>query len=57
LRICGDEGFICLPHNFWETTSAVLSRPDRRPETVQAPFRSNGFEGEIEETVRCARVG
>jgi len=57
LRIFGDEGFICLPHNFWETTSAVLSRRGQPPETMQAPFRINGFEEEVEEAVRCVRAG
>lgn len=57
LRIFGDRGWICLPHRFWEATEAVLSRRDQPPETAQAPFRINGFEEEIEETIRCVRAG
>jgi predicted dehydrogenase len=57
LRIFGDNGWICLPRQFWQATEAVLSRRDQLPETVQAPFRINGFEEEIEETMRCVRAG
>ena len=57
LRIFGERGWIGLPHRFWEATEAVLSRSGQPPETVQAPFRFNGFEEEIEETIRCVRAG
>ena len=57
LRIFGDGGWICLRPRFWEATEAVLSRLDQPPETAQAPFRINGFEEEIEETIRCVRAG
>lgn len=57
LRIYGEHGWICLPHRFWEATEAVLSRRDQPLETVHAPFRINGFEDEIEETMRCVCTG
>jgi predicted dehydrogenase len=57
LRIFGDSGWICLPRQFWQATEAILSRRDQPPETVQVPFRINGFEEEIEETMRCVRAG
>jgi predicted dehydrogenase len=57
LRMFGDRGWICIPRRFWEATEAVLSRRDQPPETVQDPFRINGFEEEIEETIRCMRAG
>jgi predicted dehydrogenase len=57
LRIFGDEGWIRVEPRFWQATEAVLCRRDQPPETLQAPFRVNGLEGEIEETVRCVRAG
>jgi predicted dehydrogenase len=57
LRIFGDEGCISVPQRFWEATEAVLSRPGESPQVVCAPFRINGFEEEIEETIRCVRGG
>jgi predicted dehydrogenase len=57
LRISGDRGWIRVEAGFWEATEATLSRRDQPPETVRAPFRINGFEEEIEETMRCVRAG
>lgn len=55
--IFGDKGMICLPENFWQATEAVLSRHGLPAVTMRAPFRINGFEGEIEEVIRCVRAG
>lgn len=57
LHILGSEGCITLPRNFWEATDATLHCPGRMPEMLHAPFAVNGFEGEIEETMRCVRAG
>jgi len=57
LRIFGDAGCISVPQRFWEATEAVLSRPNEQPQAVHAPLRFNGFEEEIEETIRCVRAG
>jgi predicted dehydrogenase len=57
LRIQGAQGSIVLAHNFWEATEATLLRHGQAPFTQEAPFRINGFEGEIEETMRCVRAG
>jgi predicted dehydrogenase len=57
LRIFGERGHIVVPRTFWEATEAELHVDGQAPVTVQAPFAINGFEGEIEETVRCARAG
>lgn len=57
LRIFGDAGCISVPQRFWEATEAVLSRPQEQPQAVHAPLRINGFEEEIEETIRCVRAG
>lgn len=57
LRIFGERGHIVVPRTFWEATEAQLHVDGEVPVTVQAPFAINGFEGEIEETVRAARAG
>ena len=57
LRILGAHGSIVLAHNFWEATEATLLRHGQPPHTQQAPMRINGFEGEIEEVMRCVRAG
>jgi predicted dehydrogenase len=57
LRIFGERGHILVPQRFWEATQAVLVREGQAPQAVEAPFRINGFEGEIEEAMRCVRAG
>ncbi len=57
LLIQGEQGTIRLPHNFWQATQALLQRTGQPPQTVDAPFAINGFEGEIVEAMRCIRAG
>ncbi len=57
LLIQGEHGTIRLPHNFWQATQALLQRTGQPPQTVDAPFAINGFEGEIIEAMRCIRAG
>ncbi|MCX2860672.1 Gfo/Idh/MocA family oxidoreductase [Paucibacter sp. PLA-PC-4] len=57
LHILGTRGSITLPHNFWQATEARLQLHGELSQTVAAPFRINGFEGEIEEAMRCIRAG
>ena len=57
LRICGDQGWIELPHNFWAADEALLQRQGEALQRVAAPHAINGFEGEIEEAMRCIRAG
>lgn len=57
LRLFGESGVICLPARFWESTHATLQQGSAPPERVDAPFRINGFEGEIEEAMRCILRG
>lgn len=56
-RILGERGHIVVHGGFWESTSATLVRDGHDALTVQAPFRTNGFEYEIEEAMRCVREG
>jgi predicted dehydrogenase len=57
LRIFGEHGVITVPTRFWEADTAMLQRFDEPPEVVHRPFRINGFEGEIEEAMRCIAEG
>jgi predicted dehydrogenase len=57
-RIQGERGRIVVQGGgFWQSTAATLERDGAAPHTVQAPFRVNGFEYEIEEAMRCVRAG
>ena len=57
LRILGTQGSITVPAPFWGATEARLLRPGQDDWVAAAPHAINGFEGEIEETVRCVRAG
>jgi predicted dehydrogenase len=57
LVVNGEHGSIRLPLRFWEGTRAVLALKDQAEVVFEAPFRINGFEGEIEEAMRCIRDG
>jgi predicted dehydrogenase len=55
--ILGERGRIVVHGGFWEATRATLHAGDTAPQSVEAPFRINGFEYEIEEAMRCIRAG
>jgi predicted dehydrogenase len=55
--ILGERGRIVVHGGFWEATRATLQASGEAPQTVDAPFRVNGFEYEIEEAMRCIRAG
>jgi predicted dehydrogenase len=57
LRIIGERGHIELPGMFWQATQAVLHKHGQAAQIVPTPFRINGFEGEIEESMRCIHAG
>jgi predicted dehydrogenase len=57
LRLLGEHGVISVVDRFWEGTTVTLQRPDQPLETVHRPFRINGFEGQIEEAIRCIADG
>lgn len=57
-RILGERGHIVVHGGgFWQSTAATLCRDGEAPQIVEAPFRINGFEYEIEEVMRCVRAG
>jgi predicted dehydrogenase len=57
LRVQGERGHIEIGPNFWQATRAVLHRHGSPPEALDAPWRINGFEGQIEEAMRCICAG
>lgn len=57
LVVNGEHGSITLPLRFWQATRAVLSVSGQAEVVCEAPFRINGFEGEIEEAMRCIGTG
>ncbi|MBT9597621.1 MAG: Gfo/Idh/MocA family oxidoreductase [Vitreoscilla sp.] len=57
LRVVGERGCIVVPSQFSAATDAVLQRPGEPDVRVHEPLRINGFEGEVEEAVRCVRTG
>lgn len=57
LRLFGERGHIVVPREFWQGAEAQLWRDGRAVEVAHAPFAINGFEGEVEEAIRCARAG
>ncbi|KAA3644839.1 MAG: gfo/Idh/MocA family oxidoreductase [Chloroflexi bacterium] len=54
--IYGTKGYIQLHAGFWCAEKATLF-VDGKEETVNMPFRSQGFEYEIEEAQRCIQAG
>ncbi len=56
-HIYGEHGTITIHAKFWQATSATLSRNGAEPQTVHLPWRVNGFEGELEEAMRCINAG
>lgn len=56
-RLLGTRGHLVIHGGFWEATAATVCRDGAPPERIDAPFRINGFEYEIEEAMRCIRAG
>ncbi|HLO93474.1 MAG TPA: gfo/Idh/MocA family oxidoreductase, partial [Burkholderiaceae bacterium] len=57
LTILGERGSISLPRRFWEGQQLILQPHGQAEQIVEAPWRVNGFEGEIEEAQACIRAG
>ncbi|MDT7838499.1 Gfo/Idh/MocA family protein [Aquabacterium sp. OR-4] len=57
LSIQGERGHIRVAEPFWGATQATLQRPGEPVLTLDRPHEINGFEGEIDEAVRCVRAG
>lgn len=57
MQVMGDAGAIVLPETFWQATRAQLLLPRDPGQTVERPFRTNGFEYEIAEAMQRIRAG
>jgi predicted dehydrogenase len=53
MRIVGTEGYVNLPACFWDTDSALIYKDDKLIQTIDIPHLVNGFEYQIEESMRC----
>jgi predicted dehydrogenase len=53
MRIVGTEGYINLPACFWDANKAYIYRDDKLVNSIDIPHPVNGFEYQIEESMRC----
>jgi predicted dehydrogenase len=53
MRIVGTEGYVNLPACFWDTDRAFIYRDDQLIQNIDVPHPVNGFEYQIEESMRC----
>jgi predicted dehydrogenase len=53
MRIVGTEGYVNLPACFWDTDTAAIYRDDTLIQSIDVPHPVNGFEYQIEESMRC----
>lgn len=53
MRIVGTEGYVNLPACFWDTNRADIYRDDKLIQSIDIPHPVNGFEYQIEESMRC----
>jgi predicted dehydrogenase len=57
MTILGNKGKIILPSFFWNGTKAILQQQDTIVEDLDFPHKINGFEYQIEESMRCLEAG
>ena len=55
-RIIGTKGTIHIPE-FWQATSATLTRTGKESIHIEIPFKRNGFEYQVIEVINCLREG
>jgi predicted dehydrogenase len=55
--IAGTEGWIAIHPEWWKPDTLTLSRPGREDESIEAPFKGNGFPHEAAEVIRCIGSG
>lgn len=55
-QIFGTEGYITVHHAFWHSEKLTVVRGDKE-ETLDIPFKGNGYTHEAEEVGACLRAG
>jgi predicted dehydrogenase len=55
--IAGTEGRMRIHPEWWKPTVMTLSRPGESDETIEVPYKGNGFPHEAAEVMRCIRSG
>jgi hypothetical protein len=53
MRIVGTKGYVNIPACFWDTDSAFIYHDDKLIQSLDKPHPVNGFEYQIEESMRC----
>jgi len=53
MRIVGTKGYVNLPACFWDTDSASIYLDNKLIQSIDIPHPVNGFEYQIEESMRC----
>jgi predicted dehydrogenase len=53
MRIVGTQGYVNLPACFWDADTAAIYRDDKLIQSIDIPHPVNGFEYQIEESMRC----
>jgi predicted dehydrogenase len=53
MRIVGTKGYVNLPACFWDTDTASIYRDNKLIQCIDIPHPVNGFEYQIEQSMRC----
>lgn len=57
MTIVGSEGYVRLPACFWDGVQPLIYKNNTLVKSIDIPHPINGFEYEIEETMRCVAAG
>ncbi|WP_289031742.1 Gfo/Idh/MocA family oxidoreductase [uncultured Paraglaciecola sp.] len=57
MHIVGSQGYLVLPHCFWDADAAYFYKHDECIQAIEIPHAANGFEYEIAEVMDCIEQG
>jgi predicted dehydrogenase len=55
--VIGTKGMLRIHSPFWCPTTATISLEGKDDQTIEMPFKGNGFEYEAKEVMQCLRAG